>query len=662
MKKILFLCTIVFLVISSASAKYVVNWANYDLIDTGNDVTRGLAYNPQTDHILVPSRINDEINIFILEATTGDTIGRMNTEGIEGGTYAINLIDVADDGFIYVCNLSAPVYTPSSTFKIYEYQNESATPVLVFDNVLDTYRMGDAFAVAGSGNDKYFYTSGWQMTELSVLKDNGSGTVIFDKYITLPIASNARHGISPVSPGGSIWINGGADNAAPALISANGDPIAVIPDSLASSTGTSSILHLNLGLYDIVCVTNAFPATVRSVKYFEDILGTYTFDFFGENSDSLALAYYDGINYTIMNNTNATAVLDYDSRRHSLISLVGYNSIASVSLDSLIKASTPRDDIWTVTIDGMNDFFPTDHVGSSNGRDMFLTWSSGKFFTGFTGETLIDAALQNRMYVAFDLDPSGTEGSTTPPEDAGGVQALPFKADVVIMTDSYSAEDYMIGEVYKWNGSQWEDNTASGWDYRGNNASQGVLAYSSTGDTALTEIAAVMNDKGIGTNYTDISVMAYMADKDASDDVICAFPDKNPIGNGVTFDHYYYIPELGTGMYPADPVYVQVKTSTGTAVNDQNQHQVQDFRLIGSYPNPFNPAAKIVYHLSHNARVKIDVFDISGRLVSTLIDSKQTAGEKTVTFNGARLSSGVYVYRLTVNHKIIGSRKMLLVK
>jgi len=49
----------------------------------------------------------------------------LNTDIIDGGTYPINMVDVADDGTIYVCNLSAPQYTPTSTVKIYEINEKN---------------------------------------------------------------------------------------------------------------------------------------------------------------------------------------------------------------------------------------------------------------------------------------------------------------------------------------------------------------------------------------------------------------------------------------------------------------------------------------------------------------------------------------------------------
>ena len=67
-------------------SQYDRNWINTDLINPGNDVTRCAVYNRATDHVLVPSRMTGT-DIFILDAASGDSIGKMDTGMISGGTY-----------------------------------------------------------------------------------------------------------------------------------------------------------------------------------------------------------------------------------------------------------------------------------------------------------------------------------------------------------------------------------------------------------------------------------------------------------------------------------------------------------------------------------------------------------------------------------------------
>lgn len=88
--------------------------------------------------------------------------------------------------------------------------------------------------------------------------------------------------------------------------------------------------------------------------------------------------------------------------------------------------------------------------------------------------------------------------------------------------------------------------------------------------------------------------------------------------------------------------------------------------LHGNYPNPFNPATTIDFSLKAPGRVKIDVFNIRGQLVETLIDDELAKGHHSVSWNGTDnrnqpVSSGVYFYRMTAEDKLL-TRKMMLLK
>lgn len=88
-------------------------------------------------------------------------------------------------------------------------------------------------------------------------------------------------------------------------------------------------------------------------------------------------------------------------------------------------------------------------------------------------------------------------------------------------------------------------------------------------------------------------------------------------------------------------------------------------KLFGNYPNPFNPETTISFDLAEQGPVTIEVFNIKGQKVKTLVRS-YTPGRHSVVWNGTDnngkfVSSGVYFYRMsTPNH--ISNRKMLLLK
>jgi C1A family cysteine protease len=90
------------------------------------------------------------------------------------------------------------------------------------------------------------------------------------------------------------------------------------------------------------------------------------------------------------------------------------------------------------------------------------------------------------------------------------------------------------------------------------------------------------------------------------------------------------------------------------------------FALEQNYPNPFNPVTEIRYALPEGCHVVLSIFDVSGRLVDTLVDRFEEAGYRSVTWNGTdargiSVSSGVYFYRVTAG-SWSEQKKMILIR
>lgn len=83
-------------------------------------------------------------------------------------------------------------------------------------------------------------------------------------------------------------------------------------------------------------------------------------------------------------------------------------------------------------------------------------------------------------------------------------------------------------------------------------------------------------------------------------------------------------------------------------------------QLLQNYPNPFNPVTAIVYQMPTNSHVKLEVFDVLGQLIKTVVNETQGAGTYQVQFDASYLSSGVYLYRLTAGDVRITKRMLLL--
>ena len=110
----------------------------------------------------------------------------------------------------------------------------------------------------------------------------------------------------------------------------------------------------------------------------------------------------------------------------------------------------------------------------------------------------------------------------------------------------------------------------------------------------------------------------------------------------------------GLGEFPTD-----VESTDARLIPD-------DFDLAQNHPNPFNPATTIEYRLSAPEHVSIEVFDVLGRSVHTLVDRDQPPGIYTVTWNGTDVAgqpvaTGIYFYRLRAGSHV-ETRKMLFLK
>ena len=88
------------------------------------------------------------------------------------------------------------------------------------------------------------------------------------------------------------------------------------------------------------------------------------------------------------------------------------------------------------------------------------------------------------------------------------------------------------------------------------------------------------------------------------------------------------------------------------------------FNLFQNHPNPFNPVTQINYQLSKNRHIRIEVYDMMGKLVKTLVNEFQTPGYRSIRWNGQnfenqKVSSGVYFYSLQ-SESSNATKKMIL--
>jgi len=83
--------------------------------------------------------------------------------------------------------------------------------------------------------------------------------------------------------------------------------------------------------------------------------------------------------------------------------------------------------------------------------------------------------------------------------------------------------------------------------------------------------------------------------------------------------------------------------------------------LLGAYPSPFNIETNISYDLAQAGPVRLEIFNIQGRRVATLVDAEQPAGSHAITWDASDYSSGIYFYKLTAG-EFTETKRMMLVK
>lgn len=101
---------------------------------------------------------------------------------------------------------------------------------------------------------------------------------------------------------------------------------------------------------------------------------------------------------------------------------------------------------------------------------------------------------------------------------------------------------------------------------------------------------------------------------------------------------------------------------TITGIEKENNTVPKDFTLNQNYPNPFNPSTNITFSLNKQSNISLSIYDITGKLVTNLIDNAEfSPGSYKVSFDASKLASGVYIYVLKNGIKQL-SKKMTLLK
>lgn len=95
--------------------------------------------------------------------------------------------------------------------------------------------------------------------------------------------------------------------------------------------------------------------------------------------------------------------------------------------------------------------------------------------------------------------------------------------------------------------------------------------------------------------------------------------------------------------------------------NEDNVNIISSYSLNQNYPNPFNPSTNISYSIPQTTDVSLKIYDMNGRLVSTLVNKRQASGTYNVSLNASAWASGIYFYRIVAGD-FVKTRKLTLIK
>ena len=119
-------------------------------------------------------------------------------------------------------------------------------------------------------------------------------------------------------------------------------------------------------------------------------------------------------------------------------------------------------------------------------------------------------------------------------------------------------------------------------------------------------------------------------------------------------------------VWGVGPPYIILNTTSGgqpiNQISNNTEQKQMNYSLSQNYPNPFNPKTIINYSLFFNTDVEINIYNIIGKKVTTLINKKQKIGNYKITWDASIFASGIYFYSIIIDKKISDTKKMILVK
>ncbi len=135
--------------------------------------------------------------------------------------------------------------------------------------------------------------------------------------------------------------------------------------------------------------------------------------------------------------------------------------------------------------------------------------------------------------------------------------------------------------------------------------------------------------------------------------------------NDIILNNNFDIYLTGASMRQISPIIwdaVTIKYSQPIGIIGELGEIPNKYFLYQNYPNPFNSTTVITYSVPVRSFIKLNIYDITGRLVKQLVNNEQSSGYYSLAINLEDLSSGIYLYTLLSNDRTINTKKFILIK
>ncbi len=196
-----------------------------------------------------------------------------------------------------------------------------------------------------------------------------------------------------------------------------------------------------------------------------------------------------------------------------------------------------------------------------------------------------------------------------------------------------------------------------------NQLGMSALWYENTtgGAAGFGEVGGVDVTLDQGNNEHLIPRLVQTASSGWKQYAVVAYPPANAVATEMRLRYYHAF----SGVTYWDDVYIGALGGSALATSIDfeldGEELPETFVLHQNYPNPFNPVTTITFDLKDQSNVTLDVYNVLGQWVTSLVNgSSLVSGRHTVTFDASNYTSGVYLYALKVNGRMITQRMVLL--